>query len=84
MTAKRLKSSTRVTVLFTDPRISSVLVLRQRGAGTPTTVCNGRGPVCLDKARLRPGVYRYEAILADEWGRSDGRFSATVRVQKHS
>jgi hypothetical protein len=84
VTARRSKHASVVTVAFSDPRIAGVVVMRQRGAGTFVTVCHARAKVCVDRAKLRPGVYRYEAILSDEWGRSDARASAPVRVQKPS
>lgn len=85
--ALRLRRSTRVTVIWTDPRITGALVFRHRGPapfapGDPgvTQACRSAVRICVDSARLRPGSYRYSAFLVDEWGRSAPRLSAAVRV----
>jgi hypothetical protein len=87
--ARRLKRSTRVTVTWVDPRIDSVLVFRHRGPGSfspgdpgVTKVCQSRSAVCLDTVRLKPGLYRYSAIVIDQWGRSQPGFTAPVRVRE--
>jgi hypothetical protein len=86
---RRLKRSTRVTVTRVDPRVSSVLVFRHRGAGAfapgdpaVTQICRTTATTCLDAARLSPGLYRYAAVFLDEWGRSLPRLSTPVRVPK--
>jgi len=88
VTARRLKSSTRVTVTSVDPRVQGVLVFRHRGAAPfappgpgVVQVCGGRSMTCLDRAKLKPGLYRYAAVVADEWGGQSGpRLTAPVRV----
>ena len=87
--ALRLRRSTRVTVTWADPRITGALVFRHRGPapfapGDPAVAqpCRSAVRACVDAARLRPGVYRYCAVLLDEWGRSGPRLSAVVRVRQ--
>jgi hypothetical protein len=84
----RLQRSTRVTVTHVDPRVSSTVVYRHRGGASfspadpdVTQVCRTTAATCLDTARLKPGRYRYAAVLLDEWGRSLPRLSAAVRVR---
>jgi hypothetical protein len=86
---RRLRRSTRVTVTHVDPRVSDAVVYRHRG-GAPfssgdtgvTEICRTTAKICLDTARLKPGLYRYAAVFLDEWGRSLPRLSAAVRVPK--
>jgi hypothetical protein len=88
--ARRLKRSTRVAVSSIDPRVAQSFVYRHRGARAfvPTDagvrlVCGGSSAVCLDRARLKPGLYRYAAVVRDEWGQaSDSQLSAPVHVPK--
>lgn len=89
--ALRFRRSTQVTVTWADPRITGALVFRHRGPapfalGDPAVAqpCRSAVRTCVDTARLRPGLYRYCAVLLDEWGRSGPRLSAAVRVRQPS
>jgi hypothetical protein len=88
VSARRLKSSTLVSVAHPDPRVA-VLVFRHAGAGAFSTgdtgvrqVCRTTAATCLDRTRLRPGLYRYAAVLVDAWATSPVRLSGPVRVRK--
>jgi hypothetical protein len=87
--ARRLLRSTRIVLTVSDPRIRTADVFRHRGMAEfrpddPGTsqVCRAAGRICLDRARLSPGIYRYAAFVTDEWGSSPARLSAAVRVAK--
>jgi hypothetical protein len=60
-----------------DPRIEGALVYRERGTSL-VAVC--RRPVRNCVETLKPGVYRYRAVLVDAWGVSDPVRSAPIRV----
>jgi len=87
--AVRLKGTTRVTVGWTDPRIAGALIFRHRGLGpfgpgdpAGIQICRTSTGTCIDRARLAPGVYRFAALVFDEWGLSAPRLSTVVRVVK--
>ena len=86
--ARRLKRSTRVTVTWSDPRVLGALVFRHRGTSAFGPGDRGVKQVCppvrscLDTAKLSPGLYRYAAVAVDDWGQSEPRLSAPVRVPK--
>jgi hypothetical protein len=89
VTARRLKRSTRVAVTWVDPRITGVAVYRHRGAAAfapgdagTVQVCRNASGICVDAARLKPGLYRYAAVVADQWSSSQPRLSPAVRVPK--
>jgi hypothetical protein len=91
VTARRVKSSTRIMVSWTDPRIAGVIVFRHRGAGAfvpgdpgVVGVCRQRSRLCIDAARLKPGLYRYAAVARDEWGQSAPTLTAPVRVPRRT
>jgi hypothetical protein len=75
-------------VTHPDPRVQAVEVLRRLG-GAPfglddpgiVTICRTTGDVCTDRG-VRPGKYRYAAVVADEWGRSVTTVSRAIVVRR--
>jgi hypothetical protein len=70
-----------------DPRVQRVEVFRHRGAADfrlddPGVVLACRHVACVNR-RLRPGVYRYAAVTADEWSESYPTLSRRVVVRRH-
>ncbi len=72
----------------TDPRVTNVIFLRREGRQTfdaksvgTSTVCTTIDSICLDRSAVRGHVYRYLAIVADQWGTSSPTETSPVTVR---